>query len=527
MGLEFHRPVGCHADEAELLYISALHQTGEIREDASISTEDIRNYLLSRHGLDVPLSTVRDVILNKNEYMDFISLIGTIFVPTIAKIAAPLEETRDLETVCPHVLKRVSAMILHDVTGDSEPKPLTASLVRDIFLKYGEDELIEDDEYLQAVLQASTGGEENVLFDEKSLLRALTHDLGEYNVRREASITTNMTDVFGNCCNIHDQLEKSLLSEIGNEGGDDNENEGVDDYDLGAQVESPKTVNTGQGIDFVAGTYSCKYQAICVWTFFSFTFMAYINEFANDFKNAMLGSCPKYNFLSSWQANAAPFRCGIGKSILEWLILFTTIVLSGFVVVWLGCVGYEIEAKTMSKTARLIRYISNLILLSVVLVGPIVKGVNTSNPLVLFLRIVSIVFGCFLLFLRITREIYDDTKLSNLCPGANQGTAVLHESQLKRAAASKVKTMMLNSIKIFTSLEEKSVIKAYYGQALANYAKEGDERKSTGGMSWTWKRHFRDELYTEEGLWFSARFLAANFTTVRLKLINSSMSLTL
>mmetsp|Transcript_5806 Transcript_5806/g.12622 ORF Transcript_5806/g.12622 Transcript_5806/m.12622 type:complete len:968 (-) Transcript_5806:4825-7728(-) len=60
----FDIPVGPAADLAEIEYLSALHQTGEnpIRSDGTISSEDIRIYLRSRYGLDIPLEECRDIV---------------------------------------------------------------------------------------------------------------------------------------------------------------------------------------------------------------------------------------------------------------------------------------------------------------------------------------------------------------------------------------------------------------------------------------------------------------------------------
>jgi len=259
MGLEFDRPIGAKADEAELLYISALHQSKpELNQDASIDAEDIRNYLISRHGIDVSVNGVEKIILRGNASLDLISLVSILFIPTFCKLNAPLEETRDLEAVPPQVIKRVLEMILHDATGDAEPKKLTLSLVREIFTKYGED--TSDEEMLQELLLAATGGKEDVVLDEESFLRALTHDLNAYDIQREATMTTNFGDVFGDWCDcdMNNKFEEQLKRDLETE-------EGTHDLTGTAKIGPIRSILTGKGIDFIAGTYSCKYQVMCVW----------------------------------------------------------------------------------------------------------------------------------------------------------------------------------------------------------------------------------------------------------------------
>jgi hypothetical protein len=97
------------------------------------------------------------------------------------------------------------------------------------------------------------------------------------------------------------------------------------------------------------------------------------------------------------------------------------------------------------------------------------------------------------------------------------GTAVQHESQIKRASALKIKTMQQNALGLFTPIDKKkSVIKQYYGQALANYTKHQDRVEFSGGFSWFSKRFWNGDIYIREGCWFSARFLGSIFTTVRI-----------
>jgi len=66
MGLiNFQRPVGAKADLEELLYVSALHQTSfNTRQHGTVLAEDIKHYLISRHGIVVSSETVADVILS-------------------------------------------------------------------------------------------------------------------------------------------------------------------------------------------------------------------------------------------------------------------------------------------------------------------------------------------------------------------------------------------------------------------------------------------------------------------------------
>jgi len=142
----FNLPVGPKADEEELLYISALHQTGdEIRENGSIRADDISLYLLSRHGIKITPEEVHTILFTHIggtisstckresaaeqdekdddedghiECLDLIEIIALIFIPTFCKMTISEENANaeGLEKISPQVLDRVLAMILHDGT---------------------------------------------------------------------------------------------------------------------------------------------------------------------------------------------------------------------------------------------------------------------------------------------------------------------------------------------------------------------------------------------------------------------------
>ena len=139
----FNLPIGPKADEEELLYISALHQTGdEIRENGSIRAADISLYLLSRHGIKISPEEVQRILFThiigttsstcsrksaaeQNEKdnsdghvecLDLIEIIALIFIPTFCKMTISEENAQGLEKISPQVLDRVLAMILHDGT---------------------------------------------------------------------------------------------------------------------------------------------------------------------------------------------------------------------------------------------------------------------------------------------------------------------------------------------------------------------------------------------------------------------------
>ena len=92
----------------------------------------------------------------------------------------------------PDLLAYVLKMILHDVTGDSNPKPLNVKLIQDIFLSYGEVELANDEILLRDMLKAAAGpdvdtsrcrlDDREFIFEIDAFARALTNDVKLYDI---------------------------------------------------------------------------------------------------------------------------------------------------------------------------------------------------------------------------------------------------------------------------------------------------------------------------------------------------------
>ena len=104
------------------------------------------------------------------------------------------------------LLQYVLNIILHDVTDSIEPKVLNKELLAEIFRSYGESEIADDEEILEAMLKVARGGkvldgEEPVLMlDKETFTRALTSDVMVYDLKNEFSEQTviNEAEGFGN-----------------------------------------------------------------------------------------------------------------------------------------------------------------------------------------------------------------------------------------------------------------------------------------------------------------------------------------
>ncbi len=232
-------------------------------------------------------------------------------------------------------------------------------------------------------------------------------------------------------------------------------------------------------------------------------------------RRSVTGNCAEttFTYLTSWADNATPFRCSIAKSILDWLLLFAAIIANGLFIVWFGCIGYESEPTGSVSRRAASRVVSIIFIAFALLAGPIwLDGFGPgTDPRYYFLRVAAFILGLVVLGLRLIRELHTKCFHSD---ALEKGTAVIQESQLNRASTVKIKLMQQNAMKTFTPIQkDTSVIRQYYGQALSNYTKHHDRVETIGSFSWFFKRYWNGDIYTKDGCWFSARFLASIFST--------------
>lgn len=187
------------------------------------------------------------------------------------------------------LLRDVADMLTHDATGDKEPKPLTADLVRNIFLMYGEKSLADDktliDEMLKSATPATSSGgshtsdssgeaeeEAPILFDVRSFARALTADVQLYDVQNETRQSSIIQDIFDQ--NRVEEMKQKLLSststhhhqhqtsgqEMTLQDGQEytKENEEKETSNAVVDIKDTRRIFTAPAIDITAGTYRSK-----------------------------------------------------------------------------------------------------------------------------------------------------------------------------------------------------------------------------------------------------------------------------
>jgi hypothetical protein len=371
-------PVPPYSDVAELEYISSLHQCSNMQalnEDGSVSAEEIAAFLKSRHGLDLTVETVRNVVLggltadsvdenvakagNRTEEdtqatMDLVELTSTLIIPNLLRLRRTRTERnregtnlQESESQCPEcrkgeaeviaeqgddeehvnhnekprqgpgveIFKDVLSLILVDVSGSDEPKPINEKLVRDILLCYGEESLARDEQLVSEMVECASGP--TTLLDTDAFVEGLTSDVvRSYDPEREVRVSTNFQDVFhhvdkrrfsriqtdaydeestndgestkeaiGVCLNEETLSEKCLKSLKGMKQKcykrrSQNENEEIKVTGGGGHNESKtyqyERLFTAPAIDYAADTYRTRVHGVIVWIAFVVFYVVYL-----------------------------------------------------------------------------------------------------------------------------------------------------------------------------------------------------------------------------------------------------------
>jgi hypothetical protein len=334
MPIFFERPVGPSADLKELEYCSALMQTcpNELRQNASITAEDIRIFLRSRYGILVDEEEIRKTVISglgggesDEEIIDLMEVVCILLIPTILKAArletdenSPISKELPKGVVPPEpeLIKKVLTMMLEDVTGDAKPKPLNERLVSSLFEAYGEMELSRDESLHKAMVQAANStGKANAKLDLNAFASGLVNDIEEYDLKNETRTTSNMDDVLLTR-RSHEIVKGDVV---------------VSERELSYHdVENKKkrstpilTEWTAQSIDSTVGNYRNKYLMVTLVATVMISYFAYWYD-QTFFDNS--GMCPEYvyDYYAPWTVNAKTVTCQIGFSILAWLFVFVT-----------------------------------------------------------------------------------------------------------------------------------------------------------------------------------------------------------
>lgn len=185
--------------------------------------------------------------------------------------------------------------------------------------------------------------------------------------------------------------------------------------------------------------------------------------------------------------------------------------LYGILLIGFGSVGNNIACRYFWIPFIAIACIAALILFPYVTYG------STGNSGAHFSHEASMLLGLFTLLFHFSHVL--DMLLPTRWTQRNKWTTaffgsdgVKAEARIKRAASHKINLMTSNALELAEIKNKDVVLETHFGQGLMAFANSGKSFEPAGGIVWTWKRIFNRTAFNQEGIWLSARLVAANIT---------------
>jgi hypothetical protein len=415
------------------------------------------------------------------------------------------------------------------VTGSLEPPELTISLLQDILLAYGEEEMSQDQGLLREMLEAA--GTEGEQLDANAFARALTKDVLLYDIKKEVALNTNYHDVM----KAEDPQDKASKTDpdlfLADESQDDEEYLTEDDKQPEGQSEAPAKIRkfySSPGIDYTACRYNSKFIVVLLWTGFIMCYIAYFGPIVRE------GSAGVFQNLCD--GSSFVFGCRVGVAIISWLFILGILGGLGAAYVALGSIGNDIEST--KKWPRMFATMSVALwtyLFFAIFYKPedyvngftyiydedgniigseaIIEQGSTSYQSVVYY--LALIIGSIVVLIEIylicgesiRRRCFNNESLVKLFTASG----IKAETGNKQAAAFKIKLIVDNARQIH-SYSEKYIDhgETSFSAGILNFSVRGEEFEEVGGFLWTWKRLFNKDLFEKDGIWISARFVREN-----------------
>jgi hypothetical protein len=604
--------------------------------------DDVKAYLMSRYGIDVPIDIVRCTILQglgggcgNTDVIDLMELASIILIPILLKSAAAV---KDKETVRsrrllqgtteeaiehtynesnkttsannideaesyfgsmwnrmaslfqssdekvygdspvaesdPDILGRdptlpdgvllppedlfdfISKVILHDITGDSKPKPLTIDFIKDILRMYGEYDISGSDQLVQDMMDCASkvaGSEDNddpesnqgnvrgndlTIFNGNLLSQIATFDVQKYDLSNENKMTTLYDDVFPPQLTLRGKQNPYTVTQgdtFDHNFTDSNENtnnNGGQHDEFGNDLYTTKIALKRKfiapAIDVTAGTFRSKSLIVLLWGVAILNFCAYYLTSANGLVNAAYCTNQGYGYNqtvasagSPWVQNSPAVACDVGISVLAWLLLFLKVGAFGLAFTAIGSIGNTVECREfwhplVGCVPVLVLGVVNINLYSD---WPYLKAITVSafllSLVVVYLHISHalsiLVSEEYLLEHPGIREKWLSESTITWLRKVLKPRMVEAELLAKKAMAYKLNIMMENALLLVKQHDKDNVIDTYYGRAIQAFSNFGvRSTENVGGTLWTYKNIWNKHIFDREGVWYSVRVLASN-----------------
>ena len=421
-----------------------------------------------------------------------------ILIPTLLKSSSRERLPDNIVKPKEGLIEYVLSMILHDTTGSRIHKTLTKSLIQQILISYGESSLACDDDLVEEMMVCAQSNDGILTPD--TFKRALTEDVKLYDIQNEVKHTTNYDDVF---------LTQNHNEVLHPKHENDEEIGGISATLRQERLSKSlvlKRLFTAPSIDFVAGTYRSKTLIVTLLAAFTIGyFRTYRFGMLSDVQLCGSEKQKKFVYGANWAENTGALACATSQNVLEWLVVFLGVSLYGLLYVGLGSIGNDIMCRRF--------YIP--------LIGVLIICVFTFSPLKDFKDDIYLIVATYCLSL-VSILLHLSHSIILLLPrcwlhklprleAIMMSDGILSAVSAKRAAAHKINVLLKNALDLVTPTETDVFLDTHYGQGLLAFAKHG-KRYEDIGFLWILKRIYSRDAFDREGIFLSARVLAANIS---------------
>jgi hypothetical protein len=170
---------------------------------------------------------------------------------------------------------------------------------------------VDDDDLINDMILAASGGKEDAVLDHVAFARALSGDVQQYDINSETEVTTNYFDVFRTFYSTKSK-KKGRFSLRSNPNPTElfrDEEESGHTMPNGENVREVEREFTAASIDYTADTYRSKMFVIILWMTAVVTYFAYVSPSQGTFGRL---DC---------EVAKSEFACKIGSSVIGWLVI--------------------------------------------------------------------------------------------------------------------------------------------------------------------------------------------------------------
>mmetsp|Transcript_18634 Transcript_18634/g.35444 ORF Transcript_18634/g.35444 Transcript_18634/m.35444 type:complete len:1067 (-) Transcript_18634:77-3277(-) len=493
------------------------------------------------------------IVEDETEQMDQMELLTILLIPYLCKaqrMATGRPLPQHVREPAASVLPMVCQIIQDDVhflqeggSGGAHrnqskhkhgapPPRLTAAWIQSVLRAYGEEDLAADDDLVTAMLQLVSGAGSTQVrarheyFTPRAFGQALTADvLHKYDPADETRYSTAWQDAVdaltlrehfqsltssqshnNNSIDLHcnpQQLDVTVLDTTAR--SEDEELSSPLPNNSNNNNVSFRRVFTAPSIDLTTETYRSKSLLVVLFIGVMLNYIAYIASTGVRAYDAMY--CDELIRGDSWISNAGALACATGNSVLWWSLTFLGLSVYGIILGGLGSLGNSPDNTRPFLPLAGAVFAFLAILLPIVSAETKDEGTLATGPR--FLRILAIFPLLYVLVMHLLH--FTSSSMDSQCEATLILQPLQDEQNLKSATHFKINRLVDNALAIHDSTDAASeqIVMSRFGHALHAFSKF-HETERVGGFFWTWEQIWDGSINRQEGVWYSARFLAAN-----------------